>query len=303
MKGFVTIATGRDRYYILAYNLLLSYRLHSKSAGPFCILCDRLNMWTAEFDDVIIIDSPANDYVDKMRILDLSPYDENIFIDADCLVYRNLTPLWDMFKEGPDVGVLGSTYPLNSDKGWWDVKDLGDLEEKVDYKMTCQGGMYYVRKNGPMLPSFRKTCLYIQEHYFEYHFRMCGNRLADENILSLASCVHHYLPVDDFVNIFAYYPYVRLLDQDILSGTLVFDGLEYPGKLFKDSFMIHFGTANALNRWVYKKEVFKLKRGPVGLSNLWDYLLLRINHMWGKLQMSFYRVFDKKRKYTMEIYS
>ena len=286
MKGFVTIATGRDRYYILAYNLLLSYRLHSKSAGPFCILCDRQNMWTAEFDDVIIIDSPANDYVDKMRILDLSPYDENIFIDADCLVYRNLTPLWDMFKEGPDVGVLGSTYPLNSDKGWWDVKDLGDLEEKVDYKMTCQGGMYYVRKNGPMLPSFRKTCLYIQEHYFEYHFRMCGNRLADENILCLASCVHHYLPVDDFVNIFAYYPYVRLLDQDILSGTVIFDLREDPDKRFKDSFMIHFGTAIALNRWLYKKEVFKLKNGRICLRNFGPFCVLWLSHAGKKIIMT-----------------
>lgn len=282
-KGFITLATGNEQFYKMAHNLLLSYRYHTKSKTPFAILCDRRNEWTAEFDDVIVIDYPTYSYVDKMRILDLSPYDETIFIDADCLIYRDLTPLWDIFKEGPDVGVLGVTYPLSSNLGWWDIKDLGELKEKVSYKMTCQGGMYYVRKKGSMLPSFIETCYFIQEHYFDYHFRMCGDKVADENILSLASCVHHYLPVKNWVDVFAYYPYVRFVDVDILSGTLVFDGLEYPGKLFKDSFMIHFGTANALNRWEYKREVFKLKKGRLSLRNYGELFLLRLSHAGKKV--------------------
>lgn len=279
MKGFVTIATGWERYYILAYNLLLSYRFHSKSAGPFGIMCDRQNQWTEYFDDVIIIDSPVYCYIDKLHILDMSPYDETIFIDADCLIYRDLNPLWDMFKEGPDVGVLGVTYPLNSDKGWWDVKDLGELKEKVDYKMICQGGMYYVRNNGSSLPSFIETCRFIQEHYFEYHFNMCGDVLEDETVLTLASCVHHFLPVKDWAEVFAYYPFVRLHHHDILSGNVVFDWLvEYPEKIFKDSFLIHFGTANTLNTWAYKKEVFKLNNGRQGLDYYVAFCFFALSH-------------------------
>ena len=282
-KGFITLATGNEQFYKMAHNLLLSYRYHTKSKTPFAILCDRRNEWTAEFDDVIVIDYPTYSYVDKMRILDLSSYDETIFIDADCLIYRDLTPLWDIFKDGPDVGVLGVTYPLNSNQGWWDIKDLGELKEKVSYKMTCQGGMYYVRKKGSMLPSFIETCHFIQEHYFDYHFRMCGDKVADENILSLASCVHHYLPVKNWVDVFAYYPYVRFIDLDILSGTVVFDWLEYPGRLFKDSFMIHFGTTNALNRWEYKREVFKLNKGGLNLLNYCELFFLRLSHAGKKV--------------------
>ena len=301
-KGFITVATGKDRYYIMAHNLLRSYRFHSKSPKPFAIICDRTNKWTADFDSVVILENPARTYMDKMRILDLSPFDETLFIDADSLAYRDLNEMWPIFNDGPDLGVVGTTFPLDSEKGWWDVKNLGELQNKVDYKLICQGGVYFVRKNGKELPGFIETCRFIEQHYYEYHFRLCEYYLADENIISLASSVHHFMPAMHWVDIFAYYPYTKNLVADIVSGYLAFNWTEFPEHRYKNSFLIHFGTHCVLNRWLYKREVFKLKSGPVGLSNLGDYLLLRCRHTWNKLAMSFYRVFDKKRMYTMEVY-
>ena len=54
-KGFVTIATGQERYYKLARNLLHSYRLFAKDPFPFAIISDRENEYTSEFDKVIVI--------------------------------------------------------------------------------------------------------------------------------------------------------------------------------------------------------------------------------------------------------
>ena len=45
-KGFVTLAVGDERYYKLAFNLLLSYRYHNKSSIPFAIIADRKNKYT-----------------------------------------------------------------------------------------------------------------------------------------------------------------------------------------------------------------------------------------------------------------
>ena len=45
-KGFVTIATGQERYYKLARNLLHSYRLFAKDPFPFAIISDRENEYT-----------------------------------------------------------------------------------------------------------------------------------------------------------------------------------------------------------------------------------------------------------------
>lgn len=289
-KGFITVATGKDWYFEMAHNLLLSYRFHTRSRTPFAILCDRENEWTAGFDQAIIIDNPAHSYFDKMRVLDLSPFEETIFIDADSLIYRDLGTLWDLFKDGPDVGVLGVTYLLDSEAGWWDTENLGELKDKIDYKMTCQGGVYYIRNNGKDIPAFMETCRFIEQHYLEYHFRRFEDSYSDEMIICLASCVHHYKPVKDWVDVFAYYPVSKILERDILSGRAKYEVVFWPGWVHKDTLLIHFGTSNTKYKWLYRKEVFKLKRGRLRLSNIGPYCLdygkyclLRINHAIGKV--------------------
>ena len=52
-KGFVTIATGKEMYYAMARNLLMSYRFHNHGGPPFAIICDRENNYTEDFDDVV----------------------------------------------------------------------------------------------------------------------------------------------------------------------------------------------------------------------------------------------------------
>lgn len=295
MKGFITIATGKESYYRMAHNLLLSYRYHTKTQTPFAILCDRHNEWTEDFDQVVIIDNPAFSFYDKLWIFDLSPYDETIFIDADSLVYKDLNAMWDWFQDGPDVGVLGAVYPLDSDKGWWDVNNLGELKDKVDYKMTGIGGVYYVRKNGKELPAFRETCKYIEQHYFDFHFSLFGDVLEDETVILLACCVHHFKPVKDWIEAFAFYAETKFYKVDILSGTLEFKGIKFPGSYFKDSLFIHFGSAFVRNRWLYKREVFKLKKGPVCPSNYGEYFLLRIRHTMKKIQATLFKWLGIKR--------
>lgn len=42
LRGFVTIATGDEKYYKLAFNLLRSYKLHCTGEKlPFAVICDR----------------------------------------------------------------------------------------------------------------------------------------------------------------------------------------------------------------------------------------------------------------------
>lgn len=296
MRGFVTIATGKETYYRLAHNLLLSYRYHAKSQEPFAILCDRNNRWTDDFDEAVIIDNPSGSYYDKMRILDLSPFDETIFIDADCLLLRDPNCLWNLFKNGPDVGVLGATFPLDADDGWWDADNLGVLRDRVDYKMICQGGIYYVRNSGKDIPAFIETCHFIEEHYLDYHFRRFEDSYSDEMIISLASCVHHYLPAKDWMDVFAYYPAVKILAQDILSGTVEFRCILSPQRLYKDSILIHYGTANAKYKWSYHKEIFKLERGTISPCNWGEYSLKYGEYCVSRLGHASEKVFRKAQR-------
>lgn len=263
MKGFITVATGKEQYYILAYNLLLSYRFHSKEKTPFAIICDQHNEWTEDFDDVVIMDNPAHSYVDKLRILDLSPYDETIFIDADSLVYRDLNELWEMFKDGPDLGLLGCTHYDNL--GWWDNDNLGIFKDKVSFKITAMGGLYYVRNNGKDLPAIKETCRYIEDHYMEYHFHIFEKILEDETILSLAAAVHNICTLSHWSDVYAYYPQVRNVKANIRSGRLSYTWENGSGKPNTNGYFIHFGTLNTLGKQsdgLYYREIYRLKYHP-----------------------------------------
>jgi len=265
MKGFLTLATGKDLYYILAHNLLLSYKYHTKSPMPFAILCDKENAWTADFDQAIVIDNPTNSFMDKMRMVDLSPFDETIFIETDCLIYRDMNGLWDLFKNSPDIGLLGHTFPNDSDKGWWKHENLGDLKDKVDYKITCQGGLYYVRNHSKDLHAIMETCKFIEEHYRSYHFSIFENIMEDETILCLACAVHHLRPVTNWLNVFVYYPEAVISMADIRKGTLKAYWAQGDGTLFPNPYFIHFCTNNTLSPTgggLYYREVSRLKDKP-----------------------------------------
>lgn len=56
-QGFVTIATGDERYYHMALNLLHSYRQNCSQPMRFALIADRHNAFTEEFDDVVILEN------------------------------------------------------------------------------------------------------------------------------------------------------------------------------------------------------------------------------------------------------
>lgn len=99
-RGFITIATGEEKYYRFAVNLLMSYRLYCPNPMPFAIMCDQENTYTAEFDQTVLFRKSEHPYFDKFELLKLAPYDETIFIDADCLAYGDLNEFWAYFAGG-----------------------------------------------------------------------------------------------------------------------------------------------------------------------------------------------------------
>ncbi len=139
MKGFVTLATGNVYYYYLAYNLFKSYKYRG-GKYPFAILCDRRNQYTDIFDDIVILENTKSNYFDKFRILIDSPYEENFFIEPDCLIYQNIDIFWEHFKDATDLASYG-----------WNDADLkiflnaDDIEEKYHIStapLFCPGYMY-----------------------------------------------------------------------------------------------------------------------------------------------------------------
>lgn len=124
MRGFITLAVGDERYYKLAENLLISYRAMTERPYPFAIISDRSNRYTDKFDDVIIIEAPTKSYMDKLELLKLAPYDENIFIDADCLVYGDINYYWELHPR-KGVSCFGQSLNITDKTGWFQIENAG----------------------------------------------------------------------------------------------------------------------------------------------------------------------------------
>lgn len=120
VRGFVTLATGNEKYYKMAVNMLHSFKVHNPKA-KMAILCDRENEYTDEFDDAVILENVNGNYKDKFRLLVDSPYEESIFIEPDCLIYHNLDffgiyfPLNRIFQALAGM-LLRSIFGLNQTK-------------------------------------------------------------------------------------------------------------------------------------------------------------------------------------------
>lgn len=194
-RGFVTVATGGAKYYMMAHVLLLSYRMSSADPLPFAILADCENRWTRDFDDVVLLEKPAHSYMDKVQLLTHAPYDETIFIDADCIAFRDLNRLWDSFHGATDFSSIGWVLPLDAPagEGWFDLDGAGKYADQLKYLVFYHGGIYFIRR-GEVCDRIHEIALDVAAHYHDFKFRLFPNP-ADETVLSLPMALCDCRPI------------------------------------------------------------------------------------------------------------
>ena len=255
-RGFVTIATGKEHYYRIAANLLCSYRLHA-GAWPFAIICDRENEYTAVFDKVVLMGKPTHSYMDKLRLFDCLPWDETIFIDADCLVYGDIDRWWALFEEnGSDFSVFGCAYEdLETDKGWFRTAGMGKYRDQIHFVPSFSGGIYFLRRT--------ETCRQVFEiakeaaaHYRDYPFAIFRDP-ADEPVIALGMAVTDSRPTDcRDVGLYTYKRFMRA-DIDVPQAAWLRDGS------WEQIRLIHWGNFGTMKAF-YLFEAAKARRSLAG---------------------------------------
>lgn len=241
MQGFVTIATGNERYFRMAANLLKSYRLSTKEPKPFCIIADKKNHYTELFDDVIVIENVTRSYLDKFLLIPYAPYDETIFIDADCLAYCDLNSLFPVFSDASDFSCFGGVYPLGSEEGWFTDERLGKYKNKISYIVGLHGGIYFIRKS-EKLNDLYQTALDIAGEFEKYSFRWFRSP-ADEPIYAMAMAVCNFKPIPEDLKYFAWLIGVKIDKVDFFSRNLAYHTLDGSGNVAEAGWMLHFGHA------------------------------------------------------------
>lgn len=251
-RGFVTIATGQERYYKLARNLLLSYRLFAENPVPFAIIADQENKYTDEFDNVIVISDASNSYNDKLKLFRELPYDETIFIDADSLAYGDLNVWWEIFSNAGDFSLFGYAWKdLKCGRGWFVPDGMKEFKNDIYFIPDFNGGVYYMR-NTPSCKKVFDIANYAAEHYYEYQFNGF-NDPADEPVIALGMSVCGFEPLD-IAGELVFAPSYKKLDADILISKAIYHQSE---KRSYNVRLIHFSNYRTQLSF-YRNEVIKM---------------------------------------------
>lgn len=267
IRGFVTLATGNIVYYKMAANLLASFRIHNPGV-PFAIICDRENEYTEQFDDVIVLEKANRNYIDKFSLLIKVPYDESIFIEPDCLIYRNLEFFWDLLSHESDCSSFGW-----NDGGlyrWFETdetrKRLFEIVPEIDENAIVplfNPGYIFIRK-GSKCRKMYDDCLAVAKRISEddvlsvYPSLLCENNLRDDPIFSIAMGMNGFIcHAKPSRSKCIALPSNTVNKIDIIKGIL--EVTDKNGKEFKDCALLHFSTRKALEEGLYLWQTVLIK--------------------------------------------
>ncbi|QKJ30443.1 hypothetical protein HQ865_11975 [Mucilaginibacter mali] len=201
----LTIATGKKLYLDMAVTLARSFYLwHHDSSITFQLVTDLP-------DDHIAADiKPKIEVINvkpgelgegfspKLHLDKLAGNGQTLFVDSDCIIYSNLSPVFDKFK-GHSVSVTGN-YISN---GEW----FGDIAAvcrrfNVPHLPKFNGGIYYL-ENGPAAVKVYQTARDLEKQYDEIGFVRLRNRPNDEVLMALAMELNGQKPIPDDGSILA----------------------------------------------------------------------------------------------------
>lgn len=257
-RGFVTIATGNAFYYELAKNLLMSYKLYTTAPYPFGILCDQENEYTALFDDVVLLPDAQRNYYDKFELLTRAPYEETIFIDADCLAYADLNQYWEYFKNADDFSAGGEDVPIDSPGGLFWEDAIGEYRGRVHWKPSIHGGLYFIRR-GPVCDAIYRDCRNIMAHHHEYRW---PDDCVDEPVFGLAMAANGCHSTDELPENYGIPWWTTWLSCDIFTGKCTYKTKD--GYFVEQGKMIHWSVRycrKALYRFEAEKTNLMTERG------------------------------------------
>jgi hypothetical protein len=105
-EGYVAIAFDDQRYLDLAANMALSIRrLDTRPVSVVVNAAMRVpDAYTAIFDQIIVApeDPTIRGAMNKARLIDLTPYDRTMYVDADCILFNSrIEFFWRKFAGQP----------------------------------------------------------------------------------------------------------------------------------------------------------------------------------------------------------
>ena len=196
-RAVLTLAIGKKLYLDMAFNLARSFSLwHKKSDIEFFLVTD---LGEANPSDLRFVkriqkkplEMPVG-FTSKLHLDELTPAIKTLFIDADCLIFGNLEPVFLQF-EGKSVSVVGNRISA----GEW----FGDVHKlcknfKVSSLPKFNGGIYYLEKT-KKTKSIYAQARALENKYDELGLVRLRGRPNDELLMAISMAIHGESEVED----------------------------------------------------------------------------------------------------------
>ena len=195
-RGVLTMAFGKAKYLTMANRLAESIRLRNPET-VLAIVTDAPDQCPL-FDIRIAVRPEFGTNLDhKIHMDAYSPFDETLFIDSDCLLFKSLTPIWRFF-DGAEFGVCGIT----GGEGRWFGADVAGVRRMLGIAggiPRFNGGLVYFTRSEKAAAIFA-TARELLPRYRELGFGGAKGRdwtVADEPMFSLAMALHGVAVMED----------------------------------------------------------------------------------------------------------
>ena len=265
-RTIITIASGKKIYVDMACNLAMSFLLWNDPAKiNFNIVTDHPEYIPSFLQDKIKViyktsDELGGGFLSKLQIGNFIETSESIFIDSDCLVYGNLNPLFDAFKDH-DVSVFGYNRTEGIDVGFCkDIKSVIQSQGISYFPLIC-GSIYFARNNeiSRKIFGFAKSMV---KDYDSIGLVRLRNQENEEPLMAISMANFNQVPIGDFGNLKADRMFYQYLSSNVLKGkarlwSKTLPVSEYSTLMSSEPLIVHYNGAHA-DHFEYLSEVTRL---------------------------------------------
>jgi len=264
-KSVFTVVTGSRKYFEFAFALARSYRLHNNIEDiPFFIVSDADFSLPSDLrwvqKKILPPGSIAKGVESKFALNELAPAYKSLYIDADSMVYRDISNAFDMPNDS--INVIGTKITA----GTWDDMPAQEVivRFKIPYLVRYCGAFYFIIKN----ELSNSICAMVKDLAKSgYSFQKHAHGINEEPVFSISMATAGIEPIADTGNIWGDVHQLKSHhDLDVLKGRTHFTNSKananYKFWIPEGDYspaIIHFGGGNYnKNPWLFDAARLKI---------------------------------------------
>ena len=292
-RAVLTIATGKRLYLDMAITLARSFLLwHPGPDIDFYIATDNPDILPPDLGRVKVLRFQPGElgvgFSMKLKLDQLAPADQTLFIDSDSLCLGPLGPVFDGFA-GSGVSVLG----VNVSEGEW----FGDIAAlcshfSVPALPRFNGGVYYLEA-GASSEAVYARARSLESQYDDLGLVRLRGSPNEELLMSISMALQGCPVIKDDGSVYGdFFMHPILKELDVLRGRVRMSNPPPPDPAHRPGYecreiqprIVHF-LGDFTSKWPYRSEekvlrLVSLRRLPAAVARVWVNLGYRYPAMW-----------------------